>query len=57
MKINEVVKLKLKYLYDLAKTNLGIKETLNAVISVPCYFSTDQAHALESVIFISLGSN
>jgi hypothetical protein len=44
--VRQVVEYELKFLLDLAKSSLGIKDNLNAVLSVPCYFSEEQTKIL-----------
>jgi heat shock 70kDa protein 1/2/6/8 len=45
--LKQAIEIELKYLLDLAKTSLGLKDTLNCVLSVPCYFTIEQKKFLE----------
>lgn len=44
--LKSVIERQLKYLNDLAKSSLSLKDNLNAVLSVPCYFNNDQISIL-----------
>jgi hypothetical protein len=45
-KLNDVIQYEFKYLHNLAKASLGIKDNLNVVLSVPLFFSSQQADVL-----------
>jgi hypothetical protein len=45
--LHQVIEYELKYLIDLAKSSLGVKDNLNAVLAVPCYFNEDQTRILK----------